>query len=117
MSEYRRLEEEGRKYAIDGRIYDVKQNISGRLLVSWQDRLERDPNDDFLTQQKKGQQLTKEIIEEILDVKYDSLLEFMHPKEIEGVAADLFIFLYAIGTERERNLLNQRLKEKKSTMV
>lgn len=109
MSEkaYRGFNEDGSKYHLDDNWYDVT-TPNGKQLVDWKNRMKELVSDNslFSTIQDKSEELSKEILTSTLkDFDYDKMLESYHPKELEGAAGEVYGFLYAFGTPRERQLL------------
>ena len=109
MSEkpYRGFNEDASKYHIGEPEFEVT-HPNGKQLVDWKNRMRDliESKDSFMVSQDKSEQLSKEILASTLkDFDYDKMLESCHPKELEGAAGEIYGFLYAFGTLRERELL------------
>jgi hypothetical protein len=116
MSEYRQFIEDGKKYKLAEKEYTIKEVTNGKKLIDWRKRIFSEDTTDVLERMKRGEELTKEILETALDgFNYDTALEEFHPTELEGAAGDLFTFLYLKRPQREMSLLSLRLKENQST--
>jgi hypothetical protein len=116
MSEYRQFIEDGKKYKLGEKEYPIKEVTNGKKLIDWRKRIFSEDTTDVLERMKRGEELTKEILETALDgFNYDTALEEFHPTELEGAAGDLFTFLYLKRPQREMSLLSLRLKENQST--
>lgn len=110
-TDYRKFVEEGKKYQIAEKVYEIKTDIKGSKLVEWRKIFFSEDTTDIMERMKRGEQLTKDILEScLIGFEYDKALDEFTPKELEGCAGDVFTFLYLKPTEREMNLLKQRLK-------
>lgn len=108
--------EDGKAYFIGTQTYQIKEITSGKKLVEWRKKIFSEDTTDVLERMKRGEELTKEILEFCLDgFNYETALEQFHPTELEGSAGDVFTFLYLRRPQREMSLLNLRLKESQST--
>ncbi len=111
--EYRGFNEDGTKYHIDQTEWELV-TPSGKQLVDWKNRMRDlvETKESFMLTQDKSEQLTNEILTSSLkDFDYNKVLESAHPKELEGAAGEIYGFLYAFGTPRERQLLMKQYSE------
>lgn len=113
MTEYRGFNEDATKYHIDTPEYEVINPV-GKQLVDWKNRMKllMESKEGFSLTQDKSEQLSREILTTCLKgFDYDKALESCHPKELEGAAGEVYGFLYAFGTPRERELLMKQYSE------
>lgn len=113
---FRGFTEDGKAYFIGEQTYQIKEVTSGKKLVEWRKKIFSEDTTDILERMKRGEELTKEVLETCLDgFNYEKALEEFHPTELEGTAGDVFTFLYLKRPQREVSLLSSRLKESPST--
>lgn len=113
---YRGFEDDGKAYRIGEKKYNIKEISNGKKLIEWRKKIFSEDTTDILERMKRGEEITKEILETCLDgFSYDTALEENHPTELEGSAGDVFTFLYLKRPQREMSLLSSRLKENQST--
>ena len=112
---YRGFTEDGKKYYIGTKEYDIKEIQNGKKLIEWRKKIFSEDTTDIMERMKRGEEITKEILESCLNgFNYDIALDEFHPTELEGSAGDVFTFLYLKRPQREVSLLNLRLKESQS---
>lgn len=110
-TDYRKFVEEGKKYQIADKVYEIRSDVKGSKLVEWRKIFFSEDTTDVMERMKRGEQLTKDVLEScLIGFNYEQALDEFTPRELEGAAGDVFTFLYLRPTEREMSLLNSRLK-------
>jgi hypothetical protein len=105
LKAYRGFNEDG-TYFIGNEKWKIKNDINGKTLVDWNNRMNDIVNSirsrPLVETNDKSITLSKEILEKSLEgFNYDKALETCHPKELEAAAGNLHAFLFQIGTKRE----------------
>ena len=94
--------EDGKKYHIKEQTFDVVK-ADGHKLEEWQKKLselETKKEIGFFTHQGLRASISKEILESSLKgSSYDELLKIATPKDLEGIAGELYGFLYEIDSQ------------------
>ena len=119
---YRGFTEDAKHYYIGNDNFEINTKVSGTILVEWKNELrqivEKTPTEKLIIIQDRQEKLARTILgKALVDFDYDKMLEKCHPKELEGVAGNLYTFLYETGSEREQSLLIKSLVETKGNLA